>query len=80
MSGQVASDEFLYIVALRDSYQGFGMPDIETAEGSIGVLPAIGTEDQARMAVRALSRTSGVTENQFRICKYKLSSVIECGD
>ena len=53
------------------------MPNIETNEGSIGVLPAIGTEDQARMAIRALSRTSGLPVAAFRVMRYELVGVME---
>ena len=66
-----------FIIALRDSFQGFDMLDIETGEGNIGVLPAIGSLEQARMAVRKLAGMSGVQRAQFRICEYKLADVLE---
>ncbi len=67
----------LFIIALRDSFQGFDMPDIETDGGSIGVLPAIGSEQQARMAIQKLSKSSGLLPSAFRICRYELTNVLE---
>lgn len=66
-----------FFVALRDNWQGFDMPDIETEKGNIVVLPAIGTEQQARIAIAELSRVSGVPKNLFRICRYEFKEVLE---
>lgn len=66
-----------FFIALRDTWQGFDMPDIETDKGRICVLPAIGTEEQARIAIAELSKVSGVPSNLFRICRYEFKEVLE---
>lgn len=71
------SDLPIFLVALRDSFQGFGSDDIKTADGPIGTLPAIGTEAQARSAIKELSRVSGVPVTLFRIFRYELAGVME---
>lgn len=67
----------IFLIGLRDSLQGFDMDDIETEEGRIGVVPAIGTLDEARKAVRKLSKASGLPSGMFRILKHELTEVIE---
>lgn len=67
----------IYLIALGNGFQGFEMPDIKYTEGTVGVVPAFGCEDDARLAVAGLSRVSGVLKSQFRICKYQLVDVLE---